>query len=272
MKRKATDNGKKGQSAQIVLILALCFGCVLFDFFEFSIVNDPQRNRWLNQTIGLSLGWIGVLLLLRKFHIKLFQKPYFSVSLVAAALVAINNFPFFSYFSGNMRFVRKEFLDALLFGVYCLSVGLLEEFLFRGLIFACLAELFSNDKKGLMQTFFISSVLFGVSHLFNLFSGANVGATFLQVGYSILTGGLFAFVLIKTKNLLCPAVLHAVYNFCGLLLSGQGLGSGVVFDTSTVIITAAIAVLASIYVLYELFHIQDAERIVLYKRLGVEKE
>ena len=277
MKRTSTDNQnkknqQKGKNAQNVLILALCLGCILFDFFEFPILKNAERNRLLNQSLGLSLGWLGVLLLLCRWNIKLLQKPYFSVSIIVGLIIAVNNFPFFSYFSGNMRFIRKELFDVVLFAFYCLSVGFLEEFLFRGLIFACLADIFPKNKKGLLQTFFVSSVLFGVSHLFNLFSGADVGATFLQIGYSVLTGGLFAFVLIKTKNLFFPALLHAVYNFCGLLLSKQGLGGGVVFDVPTVMITAILAVLAGIYVLYGLFHIQEGERSVLYKRLGIKNE
>ena len=169
-----------------------------------------------------------------------------------------------------MRFIKKEFLDVLFLFLYCMSVGLLEEFVFRGLIFSTLAGVFPNTKKGLLQTFFLSSCLFGFVHLLNIFAGAGVGETLLQVGYSILTGGLFAFVLIKTKNLLCCAGVHAIYNFCGLLLSEQGLGSGVVFDLPTVIVTALLAVITTVMVLYQLFHLQDAERSVLYKRLGVK--
>ena len=93
----------------------------------------------------------------------------------------------------------------------------------------------------------------------------------LQAGYSMLTGGLFAFVMIKTKIVLFPALIHAVYNFCGLLFTKEvGLGLGSILDLPTGIMMAVISVVVGAFVLYKVWKYPENERIELYNRLGVE--
>jgi membrane protease YdiL (CAAX protease family) len=109
-------------------------------------------------------------------------------------------------------------------------------------------------------------------HLFNLFSGAGVVPTLLQVVYTTLMGGVFAFVLMKTKNLLCCAFVHALYNFGGLLLDStqrMGLGSGIIFDLGTVILTVILGICIGAFILYNVYKYSEAERSILYKRLGI---
>jgi membrane protease YdiL (CAAX protease family) len=159
------------------------------------------------------------------------------------------------------------FVGALL--VIAVLPAIFEEIIFRGIVFSVLADRFSKNKKGFLKTYVISSVIFGLAHLFNGFSFGTV----LQVGYTVLTGGLFAFCLIMTKNILCCALVHGIYNFCGLLFDHvQGLGNGVVFDLGTVITMAVISVVVGIFVLYKVYHYPDEERKDLYARLGIAKE
>ena len=105
--------------------------------------------------------------------------------------------------------------------------------------------------------------------MLNIFSGANVGATFLQSCYSTLTGALFAFVLIKTKNVMLCALTHGLYNFCGLLFSAeQGLGAGVVFDIPTALTMLIVSLIVFVIALIAFIKYKDEERIELYGRLG----
>jgi membrane protease YdiL (CAAX protease family) len=170
-----------------------------------------------------------------------------------------------------MQFVRTEWIDVFLFALYCIAIGLFEEIVFRGILFSVLAGYFSSDKKGLWKTFVISSVIFGGAHLFNLFYGAGLGGTLLQALYTTLTGSLFAFAFIKTKNILVPAIIHGVYNFCGLLLSEQGLGAGAVLDLGTGITMAIVGVVIGVFVLYSMYKHPEQERVELYRRLNIKK-
>ena len=253
---------------EIALILLFCVLTLVLDFVKITIIPHELRNKYLSKIIQQGCGGIAAILLMRRLDIRLFGKPQNLLYLIPCVLIAIDNFQFSSYFHGNMQLIHRQPLDFLLFALYCLSVGLFEECIFRGVIFSVLAGCFSKDKKGVLKTYFLSAVIFGVAHLFNGFS---LG-TLLQVVYTVLTGGLFAFCLMKTKNILCCAFVHGLYNFCGLLFDTQGLGTGVVFDVGTVVTMAIVGVCVGIFVLYSVFRYSEEERRTLYGYLGLKTD
>lgn len=254
--------------AEIAVIIALCVLTVVLEFSDIAYVKDEFQNRMLSKIIQHTVGFIAALLLMRRLRIEFFGKPQNLLFLLPCVLVAVNNFQFSAYFQGKMELVRSAPLDILLFVGYCLTVGLFEECIFRGIVFSVLADLFSTDRKGFLKTYFLSSVVFGAAHLLN---GVSLG-TLLQVGYAVLTGGLFAFCVIKTKNVLCCAFVHALYNFCGLLYDEQGLGAGVVFDVGTVVTMTIVGVCVGVFVLCHVWKYTDEERKILYKRCGIDGE
>ena len=262
------DKKKICHAVEITLILILCAITLLLDFVRISYLSDELRNKLLSKFIQQACGAIAAGLLLHRLGIRLFGKPQQLLYLIPCLIIAIDNFQFYAYFSGKMELVHKEAVDFILFGLYCLSVGLFEELIFRGIIFSVLASRFSKDKKGLWQTFIVSSLIFGAAHLFNGFSMG----TLLQVGYTMLTGGLFAFTLMKTKNLFCCALIHSVYNFCGLLFDSSermGLGAGVVLDLGTALTMLVVCVSVGIFVLYSVKRYDRAEQTELYEKLGI---
>jgi membrane protease YdiL (CAAX protease family) len=103
----------------------------------------------------------------------------------------------------------------------------------------------------------ISSAVFALVHLLNLFAGAGIGSVILQVGYSFLIGGMCSVVLVKTKNIWYCVILHAVYNFAGGVV--PECGGGEIWDTPTIILTAVVAVLVAVYVIFMLVKIKPCE-------------
>ena len=79
----------------------------------------------------------------------------------------------------------------------------------------------------------------------------------LQIGYSFLIGGMCSVVLLKTGNIWYCVILHAVYNFAGGVV--PNCGSGIIWDTPTVILTAVVAVAVAAYVIALLFRIKPCE-------------
>ncbi len=253
---------------EIVTILLLCFITLIMDFLKITFVEHALRNRFITKILQQSCGIMAAILLMRRLGLKLFGKPQNLLYLIPCIVIAVDNFQWSSYFSGNMELVHKEGIDILLFGLYCLSVGLFEECIFRGVIFSMLAGCFTKDKKGIWKTYICSCIIFGLAHLFNGFS---LG-TLLQVGYTILTGGLFGFVLLKTKNILCCGLIHGLYNFCGLLFDTTqrlGLGNGVVFDIGTIITMLIVCISLGWLIVWWIFRYSEEERSILYKKLGV---
>lgn len=249
---------------EVALILLFCGLTLALDYIKIEYVSHVLRNKYISKIIQQGCGGVAAILLMRRLGIRLFGKPEQLLYLIPCLLIAVDNFQFSAYFNGLMQLIHKEPLDFILFSLYCLSVGLFEECIFRGVIFTVFAGLFTKDKKGLLLTFVASSVTFGVAHIFN--------GNILQVGYTILTGGLFAFALMKTKNIFCAAFVHAVYNFSGLLFETAerfGLGNGVVFDMGTIITMAVVSVVLGAFILYSVWKYTEVEQIELYKKLGV---
>ena len=256
------------------LIIAMCVVMLLFEWLpslkELPITKDEAYNRLISRSIPLLFGGLAVYLISVECGIKLFKKPQKLWCLAIAGVVALNNFPWLAWFSGKMHLIHTQPLHFVLLGLYCLLVGFFEEVLFRGVFFGLLAGVFERTHKGLLFTYLISSFAFGAIHLLNVFQSG--GAAVLQAGYSILTGGLFAFVWIKTKNILFPALIHAVYNFCGLLYTKDvGLGLGSVIDLPTGVMMAVIAVICGVFVLISVWKYPNNEQIELYDRLGLKK-
>lgn len=260
---KTARERRKGSVWQLCLLLFFCACSVALDFIDFSLFADDFYNETLRVLLQRTTGSIAAVLLMIWLKIRLFGRVDCWLYLLPCLLVAVDNFQFYAYFQGKMQWVRRSAADVLLFAARCIAVGCFEEFVFRGVIFSVLAGLFPKDKKGLMKTFFVSSIFFGAAHLLNGFSGA----TLLQAGYTCLTGGLFAFCLMKTKNILCCAACHTLFNFCGLFF--DELGTGSVLDVGTALTMLIVCVAVGAFVLRKVWMYSEEERQNLYARLGV---
>ena len=180
--------------------------------------------------------------------------------LIPCLAVVVNNLPILSLAWGDAVVERTDLI--WLFALDCLLIGIFEELAFRGTLFLFILEKRRGSTKQIFWTTVIASALFGVIHLANLFEGAGVVATLLQVGYSFLIGGMCSIVLLKTGNLLYCILLHAVYDFCGGLL--PTLGGGTWWDMPTVIFTAILAVGVCIYLLRVLLRMPAKEADALF--------
>ena len=168
--------------------------------------------------------------------------------------VAVNNIPFLSVegitFFASMR-------EIFLYALFCFSVGFFEEMAFRGCVFTVMLGRMSQTRWGVLIASLISSALFGLIHIINLFAGASVGGVILQVGYSFLIGALCSIVLVKTSNVWYCVILHSLYNFAGGLASE--FGTGKIWTTPTVILTAVVAVAVTVYTFILWYNVKKGE-------------
>ncbi|HBN12323.1 MAG TPA: hypothetical protein DD415_01760 [Clostridiales bacterium] len=159
--------------------------------------------------------------------------------------VVLANFPYSALISGAAQITRADLV--WLFVLKCFAVGIMEETLFRGLVQPTVADFFKEKPYKNLLTVAITSAVFGLFHLLNLFAGANVGATLLQVGYSFLIGAMLSAVLLKTDNIWLCVILHALFNVGGNLVAETG--SGRFQDTCFWILTAIAGVICLVYIL-----------------------
>ena len=255
-------------------IFTLCLVMIAFEFVpqlkQLPFTSDVAYNRLLSLIIPLLAGVLAVYMIAAEFGLKLFKKPQHLWVLLPGMVIALDNFPWLAFTQGKMQLIHTNSWHFGLFFAYCILVGVFEEILFRGIFFAVLAEVFGRMRKFFFLVYLLSSVAFGAIHLLNVFTAGP--AAFLQAGYSILTGGLVAFIFITTKTILFPALIHAVYNFCGLLFTqNPGLGAGSVIDLPTAIMMAVISLFVGVFVLYCGWKYPDDEREQLYNRLNLRK-
>lgn len=85
-------------------------------------------------------------------------------------------------------------------------VGVLEELIFRGLLFRAMCR--DNVRAAIV----VSSVTFGIGHIVNLFSGAPFLPTLCQIAYATAFGFLFVILFYRGKSLIPCILAHSFVN------------------------------------------------------------
>jgi len=133
-----------------------------------------------------------------------------------------------------------KFLNGLLIG---LTVGIVEEFSFRGLVFGGLLEKIGNSKKNIIMASILSGLLFGVMHIVyaalggEITSLATVFTALLKTVQTGIFGVVLAFIYYTTKNIYVVAALHSLDDFIIFVFSAfkteDGVGAGSYVSGST---------------------------------------
>ncbi len=180
---------------------------------------------------------------------------------IPALLVSINNFPIIAFFNEKTTLTASD-TDVYMFLMQSVSIGLFEELIFRGLMLAWILDYLKDTKHAVLKSMFISSALFGLVHLLNIFAGASFGQTILQMLYTTLTGLMWSAVLVLTKNIWTTVVLHIVYNIAGLFFPtlGQVIGQ---WDIWTVSITIGLSIVVAAFYLYHILKIKTYNILVI---------
>lgn len=87
-----------------------------------------------------------------------------------------------------------------------LNIGFIEEIIFRGFLFRMM------EKNGVKSAAIISSVTFGIGHIINLFNGAELIPTLLQICSAVSIGYLFVTIFLKSKSLIPCIIAHSMIN------------------------------------------------------------
>lgn len=236
---------------QKIVLVTLAIAVILFQFVDFSSLGYIKDIDMITNSITRFTAGILLMLLLMGFGRRdLFTFKNVKKSLliiIPALLISINNFPIIAYLDGRAN-LTEPFYRVILFLIECLSVGFFEEILFRGILLIILIEKLNHLKNGMFVSVLISSLIFGFLHLVNLFEGASISSTMLQVGYSFLMGMLWAVIYLKTGNLWLVMILHATYNFFGQVMFYLGSVEGR-YDNITIGVTTILATLAASHVI-----------------------
>ena len=209
---------------------------------------DETLGRLLSDTIPrLAVGVFLIILMCVRGYGGAFKPGWKGAHLlwsIPCFLVAIVNFPFTALIFGEADVVRTDLL--WLFILKCISIALLEEAFFRAVLVPVFLDRFRENKYAVLIAVIGSSALFALVHIVNLFFGAGIGATALQVGYTFLIGCMLAVMLLYTKNIWLCILVHAVFDVGGTIVTD--LGEGYFQDLTFWILTAVIGVLCTVHI------------------------
>ena len=121
------------------------------------------------------------------------------------------------------RILRPWYLIAV-FVICMLLVGIMEEFMCRGILAELLLRHFGATESGVWKAVILSGVLFGLVHLTNLLGADPVGVLVQSVIASMM-GMTFAAIYFRTGNIWVPVALHAFVDVCALITGGLYSGT-----------------------------------------------
>lgn len=170
------------------------------------------------------------------------------ITLLTSLVIAVNNAPLVAAIQGGVA-VDQPYYAVLLLAAESIAVGLFEEIAFRGFLLPFVYEQIGDRKYRVFLSVLLSSVVFALIHLVNLFYG-NPGAVIMQVGYSFLVGGMCGALMADTGSVLVCAAVHALYDFCGAVI--PRLGHGEVWVSGEIILTAAVTAVIAVYYIIHL--------------------
>lgn len=242
----------------VVLFIVCAVTVIIFEIPDLIVFGDKTLGALVSATVPriAVAAFLCVLLMAYGYGetLKPVRKGFLKrlVWTLPCFLVAFANFPYSALISGSAQITRTDLI--WLFIIKCLSIALMEELFFRVTLVSLFKELFEKRRFCILLTVVLSSAVFALTHLINLFYGAGAGATFLQVGYTFLIGCMLAVTLIYTKNVwLCVAV-HTLFDIGGLIVGD--LGTGAFQDTVFWVLTAVFGVICAAHIIYTLIRIQ----------------
>lgn len=119
---------------------------------------------------------------------------------------------FFEHLALYPSQIRNIFCTSLF---YCITVGIVEELVFRCGILNCLLHKTNQSKAKIVIACIFSGLLFGLVHFMNVFTDTE--STLENKVWTIVLGCfigfVFAVIFLKTKNLVVVATLHFGWDF-----------------------------------------------------------
>ena len=254
-----------GEAAVLFIMLLLLIQEVWLSKAIIEYLGD-KSGELVSMIISRTLGGLAFLILTVscKYRVlALFKNTSIRALLISvpAILVALNNLPFLSLLSGEAK-VNGGFWELALLFTQCMAVAFFEEMTFRSFVMLTVMEKRRASIKDIFVSIIITSVIFGLVHLVNIFTSSPV-AVILQICYSFLIGAMCSVVLLVTRNIWMCILTHGLFNFMGAIVPTYGEGKIIWDHLPTIIITAVVGVLAGIFyiVVFTKLKVEDTDLI-----------
>ena len=197
----------------VIFINKISFGFILgnFDLSEYSASNVDEILKNL-----ISILFIIIVIYkiknIKIFHFSFLKSNYKNyIFFLPLLLIYTNGFKSFI----NFEISNHSLITLLTYTVKIFSSALLEEYLFRGLIFGLFFIHFHKTRKDIFICVIFSNLIFGFAHLINLWSldYMTLQHVINQMYASFCIGIYFSALYLSCKNLLSLSIAHFIINF-----------------------------------------------------------
>lgn len=231
---------RKSKKSIFVYFLEMLIVFIIIDLF-ISIIAGGVANSSLIDNYGhlliteifYSFTILIVMLLFNNSYVFTEKKENFwNGVLLAIPILIVSMFNFVSSILNIGPFSIPSFINMFIF---CIFVGIAEEFLCRGWIQNEFIERYSSNKKEVVTSIILSSFIFGFMHIVNI----GVQTTFetvLQIINATALGFLLGSIYYKTKNIWSVIFLHGFYDFA-IMLGEVDLIKNCTYNNPTVMIS-----------------------------------
>ena len=240
----------------IVLTALAVTGFILFEIIHIKMVEDTLTNLLLGRVlyylfiVALML-WLSYILNNSSFLYIKNIKPKQLLWCLPCLLVALVNFPYTALISNSLTITRFDLMG--LYIGYVVLIAILEEFVFRGVLLFLLLDVFRRQRLKYFLSALISSLIFSLFHLTNVFAGMDIASVLLQMVYTFLIGGMLSVTALKLKNVWPCIVIHAVFDFGGLITN---IAIGDPWDLTFWILTITCGILCAGHIIVTLINLE----------------
>lgn len=186
-----------------------------------------QKNFCLELS-GVVLALI-VAFILKRTSILKFKPQDIVEGLSAGLILIVLDVIILLGFLGDHDPITESPLNIVMFVLFIFLVGMFEEILFRGIIQNAFHDYFGVQSAGSVRKAIIAaSVVFGLTHLTNIFGGGEVLSVVVQAITVIPVGILFGTIYYRSnRNIWVCILMHALNDIVALLRSGILSGNSV---------------------------------------------
>ena len=238
--------------ALITLITATCIVLFPWDSIPHSMSFSDFHSEYTGLTIKMVLIFIISNWIIVKTNIKglaglstNYKWKFKAYNIIPLYLIALGVLSTMSY-----DLTQIQLHNVLLLLVACLTVGLAEEFLFRGLLQSMFLREYHSQKNGILMSVLFPAILFGLFHLINLTKNDQIMAVLVQVVFATFIGFFFGALVLKTNKIIPVAITHGLINFSFSIpfLPGVNAEEQTGFSIAPIIITLPLLIIGLLIV------------------------
>ena len=177
---------------------------ILYLVVNFLCLQHFGITSWVSFVVNtvFSAGLVGIMVLLNR-------TTYYGLTGVKNPRAYLYFVPLILIISVNLWsgfHINHSAGEILFYMLTMLNIGFIEEIIFRGFLFQMMAK--DSPKSAVI----ISAVTFGMGHIINLFNGADLIPTPMQICYATAIGFLFVIIFLKSKSLVPCIITHSLVN------------------------------------------------------------